>query len=98
MNVRFPIGELELPNNVTLEDVQEWLGDIEGYVHRLRQVVDDLNESELSKQYREGSWTVRKLVYYIAESQINMYQWLKLCLIDNNPMVEGFRQDEWVEL
>ncbi|MBO1206313.1 YfiT family bacillithiol transferase [Staphylococcus nepalensis] len=98
MNVRFPIGELELPNNVTLEDVQEWLGDIEGYVHRLRQVADDLNESELSKQYREGSWTVRQLVHHIADSQINMYQRLKLSLTDNNPMVEPFIQDEWVEV
>lgn len=52
----------------------------------------------LNKTYREGSWNVRQLVHHIADSQVNMYQRLKMALTDNNPTVEPFIQDEWVKL
>ncbi|MFJ1245090.1 metal-dependent hydrolase, partial [Bacillus amyloliquefaciens] len=39
MDVRFPIGELEVPDHVTLKDIQRWLSEIETYAYRLRQTV-----------------------------------------------------------
>ncbi|MFD2637778.1 YfiT family bacillithiol transferase [Piscibacillus salipiscarius] len=95
MDVKFPIGELQVPNNVTLEHVQEWLKEIETYTERLRETVDSLSEEELSKTYRDGSYTVRELVHHIADSQLNMFQRLKLALTDNNPTVPAFDQDKW---
>lgn len=91
----FPIGELEVPEKVTLENVQEWLKQIESYTGRLRETVDSLNGEELSKTYRDGSWNVRQLVHHIADSQLNMFQRLKLALTDDNPTVPNFIQDEW---
>ncbi|MCF3943318.1 YfiT family bacillithiol transferase [Oceanobacillus alkalisoli] len=93
--VKFPIGELEVPEKVTLENVQEWLKQIESYTARLRETVDSLNDEELSKTYRDGSWNVRQLVHHIADSQLNMFQRLKLALTDDNPTVPNFIQDEW---
>ncbi|MBZ8173135.1 putative metal-dependent hydrolase [Staphylococcus cohnii] len=98
MNVRFPIGELEVPNKVTLEDIQKWLSEIESYAYRLRQTVAHLNDEALNKQYRDKSWTVRQLVHHIADSQLNMFQRLKLALTDTNPVVDPFIQDEWAKL
>lgn len=95
MDVRFPIGEIQVPENVTLDDVQKWLQEIKTYTERLRQTVDTLNEEELDKTYRDGSWNVRQLVHHIADSQLNMYQRLKLALTDDNPTVPNFIQDEW---
>lgn len=94
-DVMFPIGELEVPEKVTLENVQEWLKQIESYTGRLRETVDSLNGEELSKTYRDGSWNVRQLVHHIADSQLNMFQRLKLALTDDNPTVPNFIQDEW---
>lgn len=94
-DVMFPIGELEVPEKVTLENVQEWLKQIESYTARLRETVDSLNGEELSKTYRDGSWNVRQLVHHIADSQLNMFQRLKLALTDDNPTVPNFIQDEW---
>lgn len=91
----FPIGELEVPEKVTLENVQEWLKQIESYTGRLRETVDSLNGEELSKTYRDGSWNVRQLVHHIADSQLNKFQRLKLALTDDNPTVPNFIQDEW---
>src|SRR5699024_10065316 len=45
--------------------------------------------------YRDGSWNVRQLVHHIADSQLNMYQRLKLALTDDNPEVPAFDQDAW---
>src|SRR5690625_5738025 len=95
MDVTFPIGTLQVSNEVTLEDVQAWLKEIETYTKRLRETVDSLSEEELRKTYRDGSWNVRQLVHHIADSQLNMFQRLKLALTDNNPTVPNFDQDKW---
>lgn len=95
MDVRYPIGELQVPEKVTLEIIQEWLKEIRTYTVRLRETVDTLSDEELNKTYREGAWTVRQLVHHIADSQLNMYQRLKLALTDENPVVPGFSEEKW---
>ena len=90
MDVKFPIGQLHVPEQVTGEDVDKWLGEINSYTTRLREVVDSLDDEDLNKTYREGSWTVRQLVHHIADSQVAMYQRLKLALTEYNPVVKGF--------
>lgn len=95
MDVKFPIGELNVPETVTLDDVENWLNEIKTYTTRLRETVESLPDEQLQKTYREGSWNVRELVHHIADSQLNMYQRLKLVLTDNNPTVPPFNQDEW---
>ncbi|PZX03150.1 putative damage-inducible protein DinB [Psychrobacillus insolitus] len=95
MDVKYPIGKLQVPEKVKIEHVQEWSKEIETYTIRLRETVTSLSDEELSKTYHEGSWTVRKLVHHIADSQLNMYQRLKLALTDDNPTVPTFDQDKW---
>jgi uncharacterized damage-inducible protein DinB len=95
MDVKYPIGKLQVPEKVKIENVQEWSKEIETYTIRLRETVALLSDEELSKTYSEGSWTVRQLVHHIADSQLNMYQRLKLALTDNNPTVPAFDQDKW---
>lgn len=98
MDVRFPIGQLEIPKAVTLENVNQWLDNISTYTSRLRQTVDTLNEEQLAKTYRDGSWNVRQLVHHIADSQLTMYQRLKLALTDDTPKAPNFEQDRWAVL
>ncbi|MGG3890648.1 YfiT family bacillithiol transferase [Metabacillus fastidiosus] len=95
MDVRYPIGKLQVPEKATLENIQEWLKEIETYTIRLRETVDSLSDEELSRTYRDGSWTVRQLVHHIADSQLNMYQRLKLALTDENPTVPAFDEEKW---
>ena len=98
MDVKYPIGKLQVPEKVTFENVQEWLKQIETYTIRLRETVDSLSDEELNKTYREGAWTVRQLVHHIADSQLNMYQRLKLALTDDNPTVPAFDEEKWAVL
>ncbi|KGR86199.1 YfiT family bacillithiol transferase [Lysinibacillus odysseyi] len=98
MDVKYPIGELQVPEKVTLENVQDWLKKIETYTTRLREIVGSLSDEELSKTYRDGSWTVRQLVHHIMDSQLNMYLRLKIALTDENPTAPAFDQDKWAVL
>ncbi|MFB9860609.1 YfiT family bacillithiol transferase [Salinicoccus siamensis] len=98
MDVKFPIGELSVPDKVGKADVEEWVAQIETYTKRLREQVDGLTEEQLGKTYREGAWNVRQLVHHIADSQLNMYQRLKLALTDDAPKVPEFLQEEWIAL
>lgn len=95
MDVKYPIGKLQVPEKVAFENVQEWLKQIETYTIRLRETVDLLNDEELNETYREGAWTVRQIVHHIADSQLNMYQRLKLALTDDNPTVPAFNEEKW---
>lgn len=98
MEVQFPIGKLDVPETVTLDDVKSWVNDIDSYTIRLREIVMGLSEEELEKRYRDDAWTVRQLVHHIADSQLTMFHRLKLALTDERPNVPRFNQDEWVNL
>lgn len=98
MDVKYPIGELQIPQQMTKNDVNACLRDIKSYATRLRETVAELNEQELAKTYREGSWNIRQLVHHIADSQLNMYQRLKLALTADTPVVSAFNQEKWAVL
>lgn len=98
MDNKFPIGKLEVPKQVTAEDINKWLIEIQSYTERLRGTVDSLSELDLNKTYHDESWTVRQLVHHIADSQLNMYLRLKLALTDQNPLIPTFNQEKWAVL
>ncbi len=56
MDVKLPIGKLDVQEDANLENVQEWVGQIETYTDRLRETVSGLDDEDLNKTYREGSW------------------------------------------
>lgn len=98
MDVKFPIGQLQVPDQVTAEEVNEWLREIGSYTTRLRELVDSLGDEDLNKTYRDGSWTVRQLVHHVADSQLALYERLKLALTEYQPTVSEFDQDKWAYL
>ena len=93
--IQFPIGQLEAPVNATLEDVKGWLAQTETYTKRLRETLEGITEEDYLKTYREGAWNVRQLVHHITDSQLNMYQRLKLALTDDFPTVPAFDENKW---
>ena len=94
-HIQFPIGKLETPVNTTLDDVKGWLVQTETYTKRLRETLQGISEEDYEKTYREGAWNVRQLVHHIADSQLNMYQRLKLALTDDFPTVPAFDENLW---
>ena len=98
MDVKFPIGQMQVSDEVTAEEVNKWLEEIDSYTTRLREVVDSLGDEDLNKTYRDGSWTVRQLVHHVADSQLALYERLKMALTEYQPTVSEFDQDKWAYL
>ncbi|ANU16332.1 metal-dependent hydrolase [Planococcus maritimus] len=98
MDVKFPIGQMQVPDEVTAEEVNHWLREIDSYTTRLRELVDSLGDEDLNKTYRDGSWTIRQLVHHVADSQLALYERLKLALTEYQPTVSEFDQDKWAYL
>ncbi|MBO0927738.1 putative metal-dependent hydrolase [Staphylococcus sp. 30400_3112M30941] len=95
MNVRFPIGQLKVPETITSAHIEGWTNEINEYSSKLGSIVNHLDEEELNRTYRQGAWTVRQLVHHIVDSQLNLYLRLKLALTDNEPYVSEFNQEQW---
>lgn len=95
MNVRFPIGQLKVPETITSAHIERWTNEINEYSSQLASIVNHLDEEELNRTYRQGAWTVRQLVHHIVDSQLNLYLRLKLALTDNEPYVSEFNQEQW---
>src|SRR5699024_9790438 len=96
--VKFPIGKLNVSDQVTLKDINGSLEKIKDYTVRLRDTVDGLSDVELNKTYRDDSLNVRELVHHIADSQLNLYLRLMLALTDDNLFVPSLEQDRWAVL
>lgn len=98
MNNQYPIGQYEVPTNITDSDVSRWISEIRDFPKQLKAVLNDLSDDQFSNQYREGSWDIRTLVHHIADSHLHGYQRTKLILTEDNPSVSTFEENEWVLL
>lgn len=53
MNVRFPIGQLKVPETITSAHIERWTNEINEYSSQLASIVNYLDEEELNRTYRE---------------------------------------------
>ena len=74
------------------------MSEIAAYSDQLKETVNQLSDEQLERRYREGSWTVRQLVHHIADSQINLYERLKMALTEDGVTAFMFNQERWAEL
>ncbi|RKL67462.1 metal-dependent hydrolase [Salipaludibacillus neizhouensis] len=98
MDLRYPIGEFEFRDDVTMEVVQTWISEIDMVPVKLREAVDGLNDQQLDTPYRQGGWTIRQVVHHMADSHINAYMRVKLALTENKPTIMPYEEAKWAEL
>ena len=77
---------------VALADLQE----IARFPGLLREVVAGASEQDLSRTWREGSWTVAQLVHHILDSHIHSYTRCKFALCETNPSIKPYDENPWV--
>lgn len=95
---RYPIGKMNLPETVSKELLASWIEDIKMLPKRLRLLVENLNEAELNRTYREGSWTIRQLVHHLADSHLNSLIRFKLAITEDSPIIKPYDENLWAEL
>lgn len=97
-NLKYPIGEFEVPKTITKKDIEYWIGEIENFPKRLENLTKDLKENELNLIYRPEGWTIKQVVHHCADSHINSITRFKLALTENAPTIRPYFEDRWAKL
>ena len=98
MDLRYPIGKMEMPKEVSALRRQLAIESIASAPKKLREAVHGLNEAQLDTPYREGGWTVRQVVHHVPDSHMNAYIRLRLALTEDNPTIRPYAEATWAEL
>ena len=97
-SLKYPIGDLKFPDKITADDIKKYEAEIRNLPQELTNAVAGLTDEQLDTPYREGGWTVRRLIHHIADSHLNGYIRVKLGLTEDNPLIKTYEQNDWVEL
>jgi hypothetical protein len=98
IDLRFPIGEFEMPQSFDAAACQSAIDAIEKTPEQLQQAVGGLTEDQLDTCYRPEGWTVRQVVHHLADSHINAYCRCKLTLTEDVPTIRTYDEKAWADL
>ena len=98
MDAKYPIGDFEMPAQVTPARRQQAIEEIASAPAKLRAAVKGLNDAQLDTPYRDGGWTVRQVVHHVPDSHMNAYVRLKLALTEDKPTIKPYDEAKWAEL
>ncbi len=96
--LKYPIGQANIPNNITTEQIDEWITILEKFPQKLSKLVQNLSNSQLDTSYREGGWTVRQVIHHLADSHHHSYIRFKWTLTENKPTIKAYFEQLWAEL
>lgn len=97
MDLRYPIGKYE-PQPFSDRQKREWLQDIQFLPALIEQAIENLDEKQLNTPYRDGGWTVKQVVHHVADSHMNAYIRMRLCLTEDNPTIKPYDEQAWAKL
>jgi uncharacterized damage-inducible protein DinB len=98
MDPRFPIGDFQMPAQVTPAQRQQAIEEIASTPAKMRAAVKGLSDAQLDTPYRDGGWTVRQVVHHVPDSHLNAYVRLKLALTEEKPTIKPYDQEAWSKL
>lgn len=96
--LKFPVGRFKAPQQISAEDLDNYIGILEAFPVLLRTAVKGWSSRRLDTPYRPGGWTVRQLVHHVADSHFNAYVRFKLALTEDAPVIKPYEQDGWANL
>jgi len=97
-HLKYPIGQVSIPSEITNEHLTTWISDIENFPNKLERLVQNLSEEHLNTPYREGGWTIRQTIHHCGDSHINSYVRFKWTMTEDTPMIKAYFEDRWAEL
>ncbi len=96
--LKYPIGQYEIPEDITDAQIAEWIETIERLPQRLKKRVENLTQEQLDTPYRPGGWTLRQTVHHIADSHHQSYIRFKWALTEDKPIIKAYDEKAWSEL
>ena len=98
MDPRYPIGNFEMPKQVTAARRQQAIDELAATPAKMRAAAKGLNDSQLDTPYRDGGWTVRQVIHHVPDSHLNAYVRLKLALTEEKPTIKPYDEAAWAKL
>jgi uncharacterized damage-inducible protein DinB len=98
MDPRYPIGNYEMPKEITPELRAKAIEEIAGLPGRIRAALKGLSEAQLDTPYRDGGWTVRQVVHHVPDSHMNAYVRWRLALTETEPTIRPYEESAWAKL
>ena len=95
---RFPIGDFEFPQSVTIQDIPAHLESIESLPGKVSDLCLGLPDEHYGNKYRKGSWNVRQLLFHITDSHSHSYLRFKWTLTENTPLIKAYNEQDWAIL
>ncbi|HKD82469.1 MAG TPA: putative metal-dependent hydrolase [Candidatus Angelobacter sp.] len=95
---RYPIGRFSPDAQPTPATRARHIDAIAGLPQRMRQAVAGLNDNQLDTPYREGGWTVRKVIHHVPDSHLNAYIRFKWAMTEDGPTIKAYDETAWAEL
>jgi hypothetical protein len=96
--LRFPVGPFVVPQNMTEQQLNQCISDIETFPGKLRKETEHLTDDQLDTVYRPDGWTIKQVVHHCADSHMNSFMRFKLTLTEDTPTVKPYFEDRWAEL
>ena len=96
-NLRYPIGKFITPAQVSKDEIESFISDLEDLPDLIRKEIGGFSENMLDEQYRPGGWTARQVVHHVADSHINAYIRFKLTLTEDLPTIKPYNESLWAE-
>jgi len=96
--LKYPTGTFEKPEQITQEQLQDWIKDFEQFPKRLEDLLSSLSSEELHWPYRPGGWSILQVVHHCADSHMNSMIRFKLALTEVNPTIRPYYEDRWALL
>jgi len=96
--LQYPIGRHKGPAWFDRRELETGIASISELPGKVRATVTGLSESDLEKRYRPGGWSVRQLVYHLADSHTHIYIRFKWTLTEAEPLIKAYDEARWAEL
>ncbi|MDX1462610.1 MAG: putative metal-dependent hydrolase [Marinirhabdus sp.] len=96
--LQYPIGEFQVPTEISEQDLQEAITILDIFPEKLRLLVSQLPQHVFQQPYRPEGWTIQQLVHHIADSHHNSYLRFKWALTEDNPTIKAYDEKKWAAL
>lgn len=95
---RYPIGRFSPDQQPTPATRARHFDAISSLPQRMRKAVAGLTDNQLDTPYREGGWTVRKVIHHVPDSHLNAYIRFKWAITEDSPTIKPYNETAWAEL
>lgn len=96
--LRFPIGAFQMPDQLTTQQLNEWINTLRLFPEKLKYVIKGIGKKELNWKYRPNGWTIKQVIHHCTDSHMNSFIRFKLALTEDKPKIRPYFEDRWAEL